>query len=116
MLEHLKGYVEDSACEEALLLFREVQHKGLTGDKVTMVSLLLACTHLGALEVGIWLHAYIMKKNIEVDVGLGMALVDTYAKCDSIINGVTVFEELARERCYDFDSIDCWPCNVRTRK
>lgn len=106
MLEHLKGYVEDSACEEALLLFREVQHKGLTGDKVTM-SLLLACTHLGALEVGMWLHPYIMKKNIEVDVGLGMALVDTYAKCGSIING---------ERCYDFDSIDCCPCNVRTRK
>lgn len=90
----IKEHVEDSAYEEALLLFREMQYKGLTGDKVTMVSLLLACTHLGALEDGMRLHAFIMKKNIEVDVALGTALVDMYAKCGSITNGVRVLEEL----------------------
>lgn len=90
----IKGYVKDRAYEEALLLFREMQYKGLTGDKVTMVGLLLACSHLGALAVGMWLHAYIMKKNIDVDVALGTALVDMYAKCGSITKGVRVFEEL----------------------
>lgn len=90
----IKGYVEDSDYEEALLHFREMQYKGLTGDKVTMVSLLLACTHLGALELGMWLHSYIIKENIEVDVALGTALVDMYAKCGSIVNASRVFEEL----------------------
>ncbi|KAK3210809.1 hypothetical protein Dsin_015515 [Dipteronia sinensis] len=41
----IKGYVEDSQYEKALLLFREMQFKGLNGDKVTNVSLLLACSN-----------------------------------------------------------------------
>ncbi|KAF3438175.1 hypothetical protein FNV43_RR20932 [Rhamnella rubrinervis] len=62
--------------------------EGEKGDKVTMVSLLLVCSHLGALELGKWLHAYIQKEKIEVDVTLGTALVDMYAKCGSIENAL----------------------------
>ncbi|XP_060668677.1 pentatricopeptide repeat-containing protein At1g08070, chloroplastic [Ziziphus jujuba] len=90
----INGYVEDSDYEEALLLFREMQLRGEKGDKVTMVSLLLVCGHLGALELGKWLHAYIQKEKIEVDVTLGTALVDMYAKCGSIENALKVFKEL----------------------
>ncbi|KAJ0089905.1 hypothetical protein Patl1_13158 [Pistacia atlantica] len=43
----IKGYVDDSDYEEALLLFREMQLKGLVGDKVTMVSLLLVLYPFG---------------------------------------------------------------------
>ncbi|KAI3870841.1 hypothetical protein MKX03_013732, partial [Papaver bracteatum] len=53
-----------------------MQIKGIKADKVTVVSLLLACTHTGALELGIWVHAYIEKQHIVVDVDLGTALVD----------------------------------------
>lgn len=90
----INGHVEDSDYEEALLLFQEMQLRGEKGDKVTMVSLLLVCTHLGALELGKWLHAYIKKEKIEVDVTLGTALVDMYAKCGSIENALKVFQEL----------------------
>ncbi|KAJ8750438.1 hypothetical protein K2173_015577 [Erythroxylum novogranatense] len=90
----INGHVEDSDFEEALILFRKMQAKGVTGDKVTMVSLLLACTHLGALDLGKWLHAYIKKQKIEVDVALGTALVDMYAKCGSIEIALKVFHEL----------------------
>ncbi|KAJ6862868.1 pentatricopeptide repeat-containing protein [Populus alba x Populus x berolinensis] len=90
----INGHVEDSDYEEALLLFREMQPKGIKGDKVTMASLLLACTHLVALELGKWLHAYIMKQRIDVDVALGTALVDMYAKCGSIGTAIQVFHEM----------------------
>ncbi|KAK9101891.1 hypothetical protein Sjap_019145 [Stephania japonica] len=72
----INGHVEQSDYEEALLLFREMQLKGIKADKVTMASLLLASTHLGALELGKWLHAYVKKEGIEVDVVLGTAIVD----------------------------------------
>ncbi|KAI3910331.1 hypothetical protein MKW92_033054 [Papaver armeniacum] len=87
----INGHVEDSDYEEALSLFHEMQIKGIKADKVTMVSLLLACTHIGALELGIWLHAYIEKQNIDVDVVLGTALVDMYTKCGSIDGALEVF-------------------------
>ncbi|KAF8406992.1 hypothetical protein HHK36_006113 [Tetracentron sinense] len=90
----INGHVEDSDYEEALLLFRKMQLKGLRADKVTMVSLLLACTHLGALELGKWLHKLIEKENIEVDVVLGTALVDMYAKCGNIESASKVFREM----------------------
>ncbi|KAB5514232.1 hypothetical protein DKX38_028138 [Salix brachista] len=87
----INGHVEDSNYEEALLLFREMQTRGIKGDKVTMAGLVLACTHLRALELGKWCHACIMKQRIEVDVALGTALVDMYAKCGSIETAIQVF-------------------------
>ncbi|XP_058074608.1 pentatricopeptide repeat-containing protein At1g08070, chloroplastic-like [Magnolia sinica] len=90
----INGHVEDSDYKEALVLFREMQIRGVKPDKVTMASLLLACSQLGALELGKWLHAYINKENIEVDIVLRTALVDMYAKCGSIESALRVFHEM----------------------
>ncbi|KAF2310707.1 hypothetical protein GH714_016494 [Hevea brasiliensis] len=93
----INGCVEDSDYEEALLLFRQMQVQGVQADEVTMVSLLLACIHLGALDLGKWLHAYIKKRKINVDVALGTAMVDMYAKCGSIERALCVFQELPKK-------------------
>ncbi|PRQ46486.1 putative tetratricopeptide-like helical domain, DYW domain-containing protein [Rosa chinensis] len=90
----INGHVEESDYDEAFLLFRRMQLEGEKGDEVTMVSLLLACSNLGALELGKWLHAYIEKQEIEVDVALGTALVNMYAKCGSIDIASDVFRTL----------------------
>ncbi|PKA64546.1 Pentatricopeptide repeat-containing protein [Apostasia shenzhenica] len=92
----IKGHVEDSNYMEALNLFRKMQFRGIKADKVTMASLVLACAHLGALELGKWLHAYIKREGIETDVVLGTALVDMYAKCGSVNNAVNMFDEMPR--------------------
>lgn len=93
----INRHVEDSDNKEAFLLFREMQLKGEKGDKVALVSLLLACSHLGALKLGKWLHAYIKKGTIEPDVTLGTALVDMYAKCGGIESALDVFQELPKK-------------------
>ncbi|KAL5975240.1 hypothetical protein ACLOJK_031919 [Asimina triloba] len=87
----INGHVEDSDYKEALVLFQEMQRRGFVPDEVTMASLLLACSHLGAFELGKWLHAYISKEKIEVDVVLGTALVDMYARCGSIESASQIF-------------------------
>lgn len=92
----INGHVKDSDYEEAFLLFREMQLKGEKGDKVTMISLILACSHLGALELGMWLRAYINKEKIEVDATLGTALIDMYAKCEGIESAMKVFQQLPK--------------------
>ncbi|THU52354.1 hypothetical protein C4D60_Mb10t03130 [Musa balbisiana] len=76
----IKGHVEDSDYKEALRLFREMQFMGIKADKVTMASLVQACSQLGALELGKWFHVYIVREKVEVDVVLGTALVDMYAR------------------------------------
>ncbi|WOL09011.1 pentatricopeptide repeat-containing protein [Canna indica] len=94
----IKGHVEDSDYKEALRLFREMQFRGIKADKVTMASLIQACSQLGALELGKWFHVYIAREKVEVDVVLGTALVDMYARCGCIESAFKVFEEM---RCRD---------------
>ena len=58
----INRHVEDGDHKEALLLFQEMQLKREKGDKVTKVSLLLACIHLGTVDLGMWLHAYVERE------------------------------------------------------
>lgn len=101
----INGHVEDNNYAEALLLFREMQLKGFKPDKVTMASLLLACSHLSVLELGKWVHAYIIKENIELDVVLGTALIDMYAKCGCIEIMSQVFCQMPERDVMSWTSI-----------
>ncbi|KAL4181480.1 hypothetical protein AMTRI_Chr12g237490 [Amborella trichopoda] len=66
--------------------------------ELTMVSLLIACTHFGAPEIGQWGHLYIEKEKIEVeDVFLGIALADFYANCGCIDNTWSVSKGTAKK-------------------
>lgn len=92
----IKCYVENSEYDDALQLFRQMQLEGMRADKVTMTSLVLACSHLGALELGRWLHACTRREGIDIDIALGTAFVDMYAKCGCVENAVDVFDEMPR--------------------
>ncbi|XP_042401801.1 pentatricopeptide repeat-containing protein At1g08070, chloroplastic-like [Zingiber officinale] len=92
----IKGHVEDSDYKEALRLFREMQFIGIKADKVTMASMVLACSQLGALELGKWLHVYIAREKVEVDLVLGTALVDMYGRCGCVESAFKVFEDMPR--------------------
>ncbi|OVA00232.1 Pentatricopeptide repeat [Macleaya cordata] len=93
----INGYVKCGEYKEALDLFREMQvlEVGFVRpNEFTMSSVLSACGRLGALEHGKWVHAYIDKCGMKVDVILGTSLIDMYAKCGSIERARSVFNEL----------------------
>ncbi|CAO1946367.1 unnamed protein product [Urochloa humidicola] len=79
---------------EALGLFREMQAAGVEPDEVTMVSVISACAKAGALDLGRWVHAYIDRKGITVDLELSTALIDMYAKCGLIERALGVFDAM----------------------
>lgn len=88
------GYVQARRGKEALALFHEMQASGVKPDEITMVNCLSACSQLGALDVGIWIHQYIEKNNLYLNVSLGTALVDMYAKCGNVTEALRVFYEM----------------------
>ncbi|XP_019053332.1 PREDICTED: pentatricopeptide repeat-containing protein At2g22410, mitochondrial isoform X2 [Nelumbo nucifera] len=90
----ISGYVQCNRRKEALALFHEMQAMNIKPDEVTMVSLLSACSQLGALDVGVWIHHYIEKHSIWINVALGTALVDMYAKCGNITKALQLFQEI----------------------
>ncbi|PHT73349.1 Pentatricopeptide repeat-containing protein [Capsicum annuum] len=45
--------------KEALVVFHRMQQENIDPNDVTLLSILPACAHLGALDLGKWIHAYI---------------------------------------------------------
>ncbi|KAL5073215.1 hypothetical protein RYX36_012199 [Vicia faba] len=103
----ISGCVQAKHSKEALALFREMQISMVEPDKVTMVNCLSACSQLGVLDVGIWIHHYIERHNLSLDVALGTALVDMYAKCGNIARALQVFEEIPQRNCLTWTAIIC---------
>jgi pentatricopeptide repeat protein len=79
---------------EALDLSREMQAAGVNPDEVTMVSVISACAKAGALDLVRWVHAFIDRRGIKVDLELSTALIDMYAKCGLIERARWVFDAM----------------------
>ncbi|KAK4785974.1 hypothetical protein SAY86_002663 [Trapa natans] len=101
------GYVHSKCGKEALALFHEMQANGIKPDEVTMVNCLSACSQLGALEVGVWIHHYVEKHNLSMNVALGTALVDMYAKCGNINRAVEVFTDMPKRNSLSWTAVVC---------
>ncbi|KAI7995217.1 Pentatricopeptide repeat-containing protein [Camellia lanceoleosa] len=95
-------YVQVGEFVEAIEMFRRMQEEGEQPDSVTLVSVLTAIAHLGALAQGKWVHAYIRKHGIELDENLGSALVNMYSKCGFLDGATEAFSETKRK------SLDTW--------
>ncbi|KAA8535065.1 hypothetical protein F0562_030068 [Nyssa sinensis] len=87
------GYTHMSRYKEALALFRQMQLSNDEPNDVTLLSILPACAHLGALDLGKWIHAY-MDKNLYnlTNTSLWTSLIDMYAKCGNIKAAAQVFD------------------------
>ncbi|KAL6848084.1 hypothetical protein ACP4OV_022212 [Aristida adscensionis] len=90
----IDGYVQAGQFREALETFREMQYSNVRADEFTMVSVITACTQLGALEMGEWARVYMHRHGIKMDVFVGNALIDMYSKCGSVERALDVFEEM----------------------
>ncbi|KAL4197377.1 hypothetical protein AMTRI_Chr04g250780 [Amborella trichopoda] len=79
---------------DAIALFREMQAFGVVPDEITVVSVLGACTDVGALGLANWVELYVEKQNVKRTIPLCNALIDTYAKCGSVEEAWGVFNRM----------------------
>ncbi|PPD84590.1 hypothetical protein GOBAR_DD18478 [Gossypium barbadense] len=90
---------------EALELFNDLQLTGLRPNHAGIVGALTACSYLGSLDHGRWIHAYVDRNGTELDRVLGTALVDMYAKCGCIEIACSVFEKMPDKDAFAFTSL-----------
>ncbi|KAI3516374.1 hypothetical protein L1887_15289 [Cichorium endivia] len=84
--------------DNALTCFRNMQ-ESFKPDNFSIQSILRACAGLGALSLGIWAHAYILKRcNLEVanDVLVNNCLLEMYSKCGSLETAKMVFKRMTK--------------------
>lgn len=100
----IAGYAQCGKSREALNLFHLMQMEGVRVNEVSMVSVLSACSHLGALDQGRWAHAYIERNKLRMTVTLGTALIDMYAKCGNMNKAMEVFWGMKEKNVYTWSS------------
>ncbi|XP_017696024.1 pentatricopeptide repeat-containing protein At3g29230 [Phoenix dactylifera] len=61
-------------------------------NDATLVMVLSACSRLGALNWGRWIHVYAEGNGFKGNVYVGNGLIDMYAKCGCIEDAVSVFD------------------------
>ncbi|MCO5576376.1 hypothetical protein L7F22_030186 [Adiantum nelumboides] len=76
--------------------FTLMHQEGGKPDRVTVLCILKACGIIKALEQGRLLHDYIRRTEADIEVAIGNALVDMYARSGSIEDSSKVFNTLAK--------------------
>jgi pentatricopeptide repeat protein len=99
------GYSQASHFSDALEVFREMQRAKMEPDAIVIASVLSACAHLSALDLGKWIHDYVKQNNIKTDVIMENSLIDMYAKCGSVQEALQVFKEMKEKDTLSWNSI-----------
>ncbi|KAJ4961929.1 hypothetical protein NE237_021839 [Protea cynaroides] len=98
----ISGYVQNNCFKEGLQMFRLMQSTDLKPDEAIFVSVLCACAHLGALDIGIWIHRYVNRIVIPLGIRLNTALIDMYARCGNVGLARKLFDEMQQR------DVICW--------
>eukprot|EP01018_Ginkgo_biloba_P022101 Gb_10151 [translate_table: standard] len=90
----ISAYTQQGHDKVALKHFCQMLRKGMKPDPFTFSSVLRACAGLAAIQPGKEVHAHLIKIGFEVNIFVGSALVDMYAKCGFTQDARHVFDKI----------------------
>ncbi|XP_054795818.1 putative pentatricopeptide repeat-containing protein At1g69350, mitochondrial [Prosopis cineraria] len=93
----MSGFSQNGMSVEALTLFDEMYFKGLEINEVTLLSAIQACSNLGYLEKGKWIHHKIITWAVRKDLYIDTTLTDMYAKCGDLRTAQGVFDSMSEK-------------------
>ncbi|WOL10687.1 hypothetical protein Cni_G19446 [Canna indica] len=90
----IAGCIRCNDMGTAMELFIKMRHNNVFSNEITMLSLVIECGSTGNLELGKWLHVYILRHGFKISTVLGTALVDMYCKCRDLRSARAVFDRM----------------------
>ncbi|KAG5584034.1 hypothetical protein H5410_044468 [Solanum commersonii] len=93
----MTGYIDFGKFKEAIGLFRRSLEMGLSPDSFTLVRVLSACSRVGDVSAGEWIHRYAVEMDMGRNVFVNTGLVDMYAKCGEMAKAREVFDEMVEK-------------------
>ncbi|KAH7301425.1 hypothetical protein KP509_23G025800 [Ceratopteris richardii] len=91
----IAGYTKQGESEKAIECFEQLQLEDLHPDSISFVCTLKACGSIGAIQKGIEIHNFILKRGLlQTDLAIGNALIDMYSKLGMLDNAQEVFEKM----------------------
>lgn len=99
------GYGQKSLWKEVLGIFGAMQAENVKADEVTMVKVVLACSHLGDWKLVASVMKYIKENGLKVDVYLGNSLIDCYGRRGSVELARSIFNEMTKRNIISWNSM-----------
>lgn len=92
----IAGYVQNGKYEELLTILEKMHQYGLAFNTYTLGSALKACSSnfSGCKMFGTMLHNLAIKLGLHLDVVVGTALLDMYAKTGSLDDAIQIFDQM----------------------
>lgn len=87
-------HAQHGRAQEALFMYTRMLSEGMHPNRVTFLVALNACVVPDTLLHGMILHSSIIEAAFECDVTLGNALINSYGKCDALLEAVSVFDSM----------------------
>ncbi|GMH21406.1 hypothetical protein Nepgr_023248 [Nepenthes gracilis] len=91
--------------EEVLHFYTHMLQNGIQPDEATLVVTISACSALGALDFGSWVHFCIDKIELNEIVSVSNSLIDMYAKCGAIEQACKTFNEMKQRNIVSWNTI-----------
>ncbi|KAL0351137.1 UNVERIFIED_CONTAM: Pentatricopeptide repeat-containing protein [Sesamum radiatum] len=101
------GYAQNDSAGEAIRLFDGMIADGFEPNGVVLCSVLSACAQSACLDLGEQIHEYIQEKGMELNVILGTALVNMYAKNGSLAKAKQCFYGLKQKNIATWNALIC---------
>lgn len=99
------GYAECRNANESLILFDQMREEGVVPDKVAMVAVAFACAKLGVMHKARMIDDYIRGKKFRLDVILGTAMIDMYAKCGCVESAREIFDRMEEKNVISWSAM-----------
>lgn len=103
----ISSYTKHGKFVEATNLFVQMYSEGVIPDGYTFVAVLSACSNLGDLEYGKYIHSLI-GDFFQWEVMVGTALIDMYARCGDVNRSFVVFFKIANKDVF------CWNVMIKS--
>lgn len=102
----ISGYAQNGQSALAIDLFKDMSASDdPKPDEVTMVSVISACGHLGALELGNWAINILAKHHINLSISGYNSLIFLYSKCGSMDDAKRIFNEMKTRDVVSYNTL-----------
>ncbi|KAF5455702.1 hypothetical protein F2P56_025252 [Juglans regia] len=96
-----KGFVGKCMCA----LFRMKLVMGMKPNEVTLLSVIAACTDVGALDVGKYIHGFALKMGMLLEIKVANSIINMYGKCGYLDAACKLFEAMPIRNIVSWNSM-----------
>lgn len=101
----ISGYFQNGFDEKSIELVSQMHKEGFTPNEYGLSSTLSSCANLASLDQGKHFHCLALKVGCDLDICVGNALINMYAKCGSIEDARLIFDAMSDHDLMSWNSL-----------